>query len=250
MALGFVGTGTIAAAMVEGLGGEEIILSPRGAATAAELAARFAGVRVAADNQAVVDAAETVVLAIRPQVAEEVVRALRFRPGQRVVSLVAATTIGRLQDWIGPGVTLLRAVPLPFVAARSGVTPVFPPDPWTEALFDRLGTAVPCRTEAEFDLIAVGSALMGTYFGILQSAQDWLTGQGLEPAAARTYLAGLFASLGQTAAASTQDFSALRAEFSTRGGLNEQMARVFAETGGTAALTAALDSVLTRVRGR
>ena len=74
MTLGFVGTGTIAAAMVEGLGGKDVLLSPRGADMAASLAARFPGVRVATSNQAVVDGCETVVLSVRPQVAEEVIR--------------------------------------------------------------------------------------------------------------------------------------------------------------------------------
>ena len=75
----------MAAAMVEGLDGQDIVLSPRGASVAADLARRFPGVTVAASNQSVVDQCDTVVLSIRPQVAE-VVRALRFRPGQQVLS--------------------------------------------------------------------------------------------------------------------------------------------------------------------
>ena len=101
MTLGFIGTGAIAAAMVEGLAPDRILLSPRGASVAADLAARFAGVTIAASNQAVVDGSDLVVLSVRPQVAEAVIRALRFRPGQKVLSLIAATGIDHLQDWIG-----------------------------------------------------------------------------------------------------------------------------------------------------
>ncbi len=165
MTLGFIGTGAMTAAMVEGLGGEDILLSPRGAEVAAGLARRFPGVRVAADNQAVVDGSDMVVLAVRPQVAEAVIRPLRFRPGQRVVSLIAATQIAALRDWIGFDLPIIRAIPLPFAADRAAVTPIFPPDADTAALFNRLGTALPCRDIAEFDLFAVGSALMGSYFG-------------------------------------------------------------------------------------
>jgi pyrroline-5-carboxylate reductase len=246
--LGFIGTGTIAAAMVEGLGGNAV-LSPRGAVLAAGLARRFPGVTVAASNQAVVDQCDLVVLAVRPQVVEEVVRGLRFRPGQKVLSLVAATQIETIRDWIGVDVPVIRAVPLPFVADRRCVTPILPPDAEVAALFDRLGQALECRSQAEFDLLAVGSALMGSYFGLLDVAQDWLVEQGLPDTAARSYLAGLFANLGRVAEASAKEFAALRDEYSTKGGLNEQMFRVVGEEGGEEALRTALDSVLKRVRG-
>lgn len=250
MTLGFIGIGTMAAAMVEGLGGGDILLSPRGAERAADLARRLPGVRVAASNQSVVDAAGTVVLAVRPQVVEDVVRALRFRSGQKVISVVAATPVERLRDWIGLDLPVIRAVPLPFVAERTCVTPIHPADAETEALFNRLGTALPCASLAEFDLLAVGSAMMGSYFGLLETVQDWLVEKGLPEAAARSYLAGLFANLGRVAEGGTVPFAALREEFSTKGGLNEQVFRSFAEAGGTTALTGALDGVLARVQGR
>ncbi|MFO1201503.1 MAG: pyrroline-5-carboxylate reductase [Tabrizicola sp.] len=245
---GFIGTGTIAAAMVEGLGGNAL-LSPRGAAMAADLAARFPGVSIAVSNQAVVDDSDLVVLAVRPQVAEEVVRPLRFRAGQKVLSLVAATQIETIRGWIGTDLPVIRAIPLPFVAKRRGVTPIFPADPDVADLFNRLGQAVDCRTLGEFDLFAVGSALMGSYFGILETAQTWMEAQGLPAPQARAYLAGLFANLGTVAEGSPQGFGTLREEYSTKGGLNEQVFRVFAEAGGTAALGEALDQVLARVRG-
>lgn len=246
--LGFIGTGNITAAMVEGLGGG-VVLSPRGAAMAARLAAQFPGMTVAATNQAVVDQCDMVVLAIRPQVAEEIVRSLRFRAGQKVLSLVAATSVEEIREWIGLDLPVIRAIPLPFVADRRCVTPIIPPDPEVAALFDRLGKAVECRTQEEFDLLATGSALMGSYFGLLEVAQDWLVERGLPETAARSYLAGLFANLGQVADGSGKPFGALREEYSTRGGLNEQVFRVFGAEGGVTALRVALDQVLARVKG-
>lgn len=248
MRLGFIGTGTIAAAMVEGLGGQAV-LSPRSAAVAADLARRFPDVTVAETNQAVVDQCGLVVLAVRPQVVEEVVRALRFRKGQKIISLVAATRIEAIKDWIGLEVPVIRAVPLPFVAERRCVTPIYPPDADVAALFDQLGQAVECRTMAEFDLLAVGSALMGSYFGLLGVAQGWLVSEGLPEAAARSYLAGLFANLGRVAEGSAKGFTDLREDYSTKGGLNEQMFQVFEEKGGAEALRTALSQVMQRVRG-
>jgi len=70
--LGFVGTGAITSAIVTGLnaagiGDDTILVSPRNAETAASLAAMFAGVTVAASNQAVLDGSDIVMLAVRPQ---------------------------------------------------------------------------------------------------------------------------------------------------------------------------------------
>lgn len=254
MRLGFIGAGTMTAAMVEGLcaGGQfgfEVLLSPRGAVVAADFARRFPEVTVAASNQMVVDGCDLVVLAIRPQVAEEVVRDLAFRPDQKVLSLIAATRIEWVRDWIGLDLPITRAIPLPFVANRKGVTPIYPPDREIAGLFATLGSAVECQTIQEFDLLAVGSALMGSYFGILETAQDWLVEQGLPEPAARAYLAGLFANLGGVAESGGTAFADLRQEYSTKGGLNEQIFRVFGEEGGARALQTALAQVLARVRG-
>ena len=250
---GFIGTGTITEAVVTGmLSGEgpapDIVVSPRSATTAARLAALSSTVLVARDNQHVVDATDMIFLAVRPNVAEDVVRALRFRSSQRVVSLVATLDHATLRGWIDAPVEVVRAVPLPFVARRSGVTVVFPSDRAVEALFSDLGTAVPCASIEEFDLLTTASALMGSYFGIMDHVVGWLQAKGLPPENARAYLAPLFSSLSTVAATTpTRSLEDLRHEFSTKGGLNEQMFSQFREHGGTAALTEALESVLARV---
>jgi pyrroline-5-carboxylate reductase len=102
----------------------------------------------------------------------------------------------------------------------------------------------------EFDLLAVGSAVMGSYFGILETVQGWLQAQGLPEVTARAYLGGLASCLGSVAEASPAGFATLREEYSTKGGLNEQVFRVFSEMGGKGALTGGLDSVLARVTGK
>lgn len=253
MKLGFVGTGTISEAIITGaltspLQISQVTVSPRNAETAARLAARFDAVRIGADNQAVVDAADMLFLAIRPQIAEGVVRALRFRPGQHVVSLIAATERATLEAWIGVPVILTHAVPLPFVAERKGVTAIYPPDAAVATFFAALGTAVETQTKAEYDRLSAASALMGTYFGILETGARWLVRNGLSYEQAKAYLTPLFSSLSETAAKSeSRSFADLRAEFSTRGGLNEQAANDFDRNGGTKAIEDALDGLLKRI---
>lgn len=253
--IGFVGTGAITEAMVRGLlagsaASTEIHLSPRSADIASRLAAEFPAVNVAKDNQEVVDRSGIVFLAIRPQVAREVIEALSFNPGQRVVSVVAATERQNLLDWIGADVRLVQAIPLPFVADRLGVTAIYPPDADVAALFDTLGTAIQCETKKEYDLLAAASALMATYFGVMEFATDWLTEKGLERSKGHAYIARLFQSLAERAQRPGIDsFSDMSGEFATKGGLNEQVLADFDTGGGKAALNQALDRVLNRIEG-
>lgn len=254
MKIGFIGTGDITEAIVTGLISSdypitEIILSERNRAKSAGLAAADSRIRVTSDNQQIVDDADLVFLAVRPQVAEKVLRPLKFRDGQPVASLIATLTVETLLDWIGTPVKLTRSIPLPAVANRRGVTAVFPADEQLESLYAVLGPVVVADTLDEFDSYAASSALMGLYFGIMGTATDWLCAQGATSENAQSYLTKVFLELSRTAD-SSQDtsFAHLRQEHSTAGGLNEQMFDVFASLGGTEALTQALDTVAKRVR--
>ncbi|WFU50633.1 pyrroline-5-carboxylate reductase [Sinorhizobium terangae] len=254
MRIGFVGTGAITEAMVTGIAGSdldvaEILVSPRNRETAARLAGRFPSVRIAKNNQEVVDNTDILFLAVRPQIAEEVIGGLAFRQGQTIVSVIAATDRSKLVTWIGEEVELTQAIPLPFVADRQGVTAIYPPNSRIAAIFAAIGRAVECETKDEYDLLAVASSLMGTYFGILDRTTDWLAEKGMAREKARSYLAPLFASLAQTAVSADQTpLDILRREFSTPGGLNEQVFEDF-DRGGTRVLTDALERVLRRVQG-
>jgi pyrroline-5-carboxylate reductase len=252
-ALGFIGTGTITAAMVRGLKtsslrDRQVILSPRNAATAAELARTFDGVTVAHSNAAVAAACRDLVLAVRPQVAEAVLRDLQLGPDHRVVSLIAGLDHRTVAAWTGAG-SVCRAIPLPFIATGRDMTPVYPPDPAALALFGALGGALPVAARPDFDTLATLSALMGSFFGLAEIAAGWAAGQGLPADQAQHYVARLFANLADALRANPLAAEALREEHSTRGGLNEQLFRDFRTLGGEAALRGALDAVMARVAG-
>ena len=80
----YVGVGALASAIVTGLcegvaDPPTIVLSPRNAEASAALAARYGSVTVAADNQAVVDAADLVIVTLRRAHAD-VLGELTWRP--------------------------------------------------------------------------------------------------------------------------------------------------------------------------
>lgn len=253
MRLGFVGTGVIADAIVRGLLAAHlpitsIVVSPRNAQTAVGLAGLSPLVRLGRDNQDVVDSADWVFLAIRPQICQEVVRSLHFRPDQKVVSLVATVRHESLNEWIPGARSITRAVPLPAVADRQGVTAIYPHDAQLKGLFACLGTVIECEDRRQFDLITTASAVMGTYFGILNICQEWLVEMGLQDGDATAYLKALVQGLSEDMKGSgLESFEGLRLGHSTPGGLNDQMYQIFALTGGVSSLRTGLNSVLERV---
>lgn len=250
--IGFIGTGTITAAMVRGIRASDklrdwpVLLSPRNAELAAQLAGAFAGVTVGQSNQDVADRSELLVLAVRPQIAQEVLTGLALRADHRVISLIAGLDHEQIARWTGAG-RVCRAIPLPFVAQGRDATPVFPPDPEAVALFGALGQALPVATQRDFDAFAALSALMASFFGIAEIASDWGARQGLTPDQSRAYVGQLFGNLGEVLRQDPLAVERLRAEHATRGGLNEQLFAEFRSLGGEAALQAGLDGILRRV---
>ncbi|MCS6969873.1 MAG: pyrroline-5-carboxylate reductase [Planctomycetota bacterium] len=113
--LAFIGGGNMATAMVQGLrrapSPPPITVSEPRAEQRALL--RDLGVAVTADNRAAVAAARVVVLAIKPQIAAEVVPELAtaWTPAHCLISILAGTTTARLAGWLPPGARIVRAMP-------------------------------------------------------------------------------------------------------------------------------------------
>jgi pyrroline-5-carboxylate reductase len=197
MKLGFVGTGAITAAIVTGLSSaiaeqQTIRLSPRNANIASDLATRFPRVSVASSNQDVLDCSDIVVLAVRPQVASNVVSELRFRPDHRVISLISTFSLASISVLVTPATKVTRAVPLPSVAARQSPTAIFPPDTIVAELFGRLGTVFEVERANEFDALSTATATVASYFAFAEAIASWLVRHGVPDSKARDYVARIF----------------------------------------------------------
>lgn len=254
MRLGFLGTGTITSATVTGLSAARceyaMVLSPRNEAVAADLARRFPSVAVASSNQALVDECETVVIAVRPQIAEEVLKELRFSADQNVISVVSGFSVARLAGLVAPAAKITRAVPLPSAARRGSPTAIYPRDRLTVELFGHLGTAFAVDTEREFDALCTITATMAAYFAFAGGAAGWLTQQGIAAQEARDYVAQIFLGLAETAVGRQgSSFEQLATDHATRGGTNEQVLTYLRGHGVFERFAEALDGVMRRVTG-
>ncbi|MCB6185008.1 NAD(P)-binding domain-containing protein [Leeia sp. TBRC 13508] len=250
--IGFIGTGRISAAMIDGLAKtvghtDQVWISPRNAILAKALKTRHAHVEIAKDNQEIIDHCETIVISVRPQIVSEVLSELCFKPNQIVISLVATLSIEQLKELIKVPVALNRAVPLPFVENQRDTTLVYPKaTPHCRDLFNRLGQIIEIEDINLLNVFTVASAMMGTYFSLLDNLSLWMQEKGVEEGDAKLYLSNLFNELGHIAKQPTS-FAHLQDEYSTPGGLNERMAKSFLNADTQSHLFGALNQLLATV---
>lgn len=253
MKLGFIGTGALTAAIVTGLksfadNAVSILLSPRNEEIAADLVSRFEDVRVAPDNQAVLDGSDMVMLAVRPQVAHQVIPSLRFRPDHRVVSLIATISLQEISTLVAPAHRLTKALPMPMIALRQGATIISPPDKDIATFFGKLGKAIEVEDAREFDALSVVTATYASYFKYLDTVHSWLRSQGVDEIKGRDYIASLFKALANAPdTAPEADFMHLSQDYATRGGINEQILRELTDAGLFDIFAQSLDRVHKRI---
>lgn len=118
MVVGFIGSGNMAAAMARGWAGEfeRMLFSDSGSGRAAALAAELGG--EAGSNAEIAAQADLLVVAVKPAQLEAV--AAELGAAQRVVSILAAISVQRLQEEF-PGAEVLRVMPNLGVEVRKGV---------------------------------------------------------------------------------------------------------------------------------
>jgi pyrroline-5-carboxylate reductase len=248
--VGVVGVGAIAAAVVEAIltgprGGDvEVVLSPRSPARVRDLDARFASVRLADDNQAVLDGSDVVVLAVLPRQVADVCAALSFRPGHVVASLAAGWPPSLLREHVAPATTLCQLIPLPMIAMHTGPIVMFPEVPTVTAVLEGCGEVVVLDDESDVLVLSCASASMSTYFQLQTTLVGWATTQGLRRELAADYVAALFQGLAAEGATVPVDrLGSLAVEHETPGGLNEQVRRALTDAGLFAELTHQLDDL-------
>jgi len=247
--LGIVGVGAIAEAIVTGLCEAEdtptsIHLSPRSAGRASRLAARYPSVQVAESNPTVVDRADVVLLCMRPQDARAALPNLPFRPEQAVISVMAGVRMGALRALVAPAEDLVRAIPLPAVARRSGLTAIHPEHELARAIFDALGGAIAVDDEGMLDALSASTATIAAHLAYLDTISRWLAARGIPPADATRYVAAVFGALSGT---EPDDFRTLADEYATAGGINEQFLAALRRAGTFEIVEGLLDDVVDRL---
>jgi pyrroline-5-carboxylate reductase len=260
--IAFVGGGNMGRALVAALRGRghpagRIAVGEAHEATRLALQRDFPGVLVGADNLAAVEGAGLVVLAVKPQEMATVVAALR-EPLQRqrpvVLSIAAGLRVGDLQDWCGPGVPVVRAMPNRPALVGAGATglfagPTVPPAAraLAEDLLQAAGSVTWIDDESLMDAVTAVSGSGPAYFFLLAEALAAAgVAQGLSPEAARRLAVATLHGAGTMAARGDGDLARLRSEVTSRGGTTEAALRALEDARFREAVAAAVAAAVQR----
>jgi pyrroline-5-carboxylate reductase len=116
--IGFIGAGAMAEALISGLlvsgkvTSKEIIASDI-SKNRREMIGREYGIEVIADNREVVSKSDYIILAVKPQIIDEVLEELsnEFNTKQKILSIAAGVETAKIEEKIGLEVPVVRVMP-------------------------------------------------------------------------------------------------------------------------------------------
>lgn len=248
MKVGILGVGNLAAYLVQGAqrGGHEFVLSPRGAAKAADLAQRF-GCAVAASNQALVDACDHVLVCLPAAEGLAVLRGLRFRAGQSVCSAMAGAALDELRAAVAPAGAIQSMMPGYANAFSAGPTFLYPANPDWAQFFASCGPVHEMPDARSFETAAVFGAMSGASVFLMRQLAAWYEAEGLDAATARRLVAETLRGNAEVLLQSAEPLDAICKGVTTPGGITEQLLCDLNRDGALASWHGAMTRVLHRM---
>ena len=228
MNLGFIGTGKIASSVIEGIctskiSFKKIFISPRNKNIAKTLKNKFRKVIIAKDNQQIVDKCNWVFLSVTPTVGEKIIKELKFKSNQTIISFISTITLPKLRKSIKVKAKIVRAIPLPPISLKKGPVPICPPNKNVKAFFNKIGTTVEIKNENSSINFWSTSGMMAPFYQLLSVMTDWLVKRGVKRSNAQKYITSLFLALSEDAVVnSKRGLKYLVKDSQTPKGLNEQ----------------------------
>ncbi len=237
MNLGFIGTGKIASSVITGICTskikcKKIIISQRNKKIAQTLRRKFKKIIIAKDNQQIIDKCDWVFLSVTPTVGERIIKDLKFKSRQTIISFISTITLSQLKKAIKVKAKIVRAIPLPPISLRKGPVPICPPNLKVKKFFNQLGTTVEIKKEKLSINFWSTSGMMAPFYELLRVMTNWLVKRGVKKNNAQQYITSLFLALSEDAVVnSKKDLKHLVKDSQTPKGLNEQGVRELTKAG-------------------
>ena len=253
MKLGFIGTGKIAASVITGICNSDIsfkkiIISPRNKSISKKLKKKFKKVNIAENNQEIVNKCNWVFLSVTPTIGKKIIKDLRFKTNQTIISFISTITLAQLKKAIKVKTTIVRAIPLPPISLKKGPVPICPPNKKIKDFFNKIGTTVEIKNEKSSINFWSISGIMASFYELLKVMTDWLVKRGVKRNDAQKYITSLFLALSEDAVAnSKKDLKHLVKDSQTPKGLNEQGVKELTKAGFYKSLEKTLNSIHKRL---
>ena len=209
---------------------------------------KFRKIIIAKDNQEIVDKCDWIFLSVTPTVGNKIIKDLKFKSTQTVISFISTITLTQLKKAIKVKAKIVRAIPLPPISLKKGPVPICPPNKKVKAFFDKVGTTVEIKNEKLSINFWSTSGMMAPFYQLLSSMTDWLVKRGVKRDSAQKYITSLFLALSEDAVVnSKKDLKYLVKESQTPKGLNEQGVKELTKAGFYKSLEKTLNSIYKRL---
>jgi pyrroline-5-carboxylate reductase len=253
MKLGFIGTGKISSSVITGICNsnisyKKIIISARNLKIAKHLKKKFKKISIEKDNQKIINLCDWIFLAVTPSVGEKIIKNLKFRSNQTIISFISTITLSELKKMIKVKSDIVRAIPLPPISLKQGPVPICPPNKKVKRFFNKIGTTIEIKNEKLSINFWSTSGMMASYYDLLRTISEWLVKKGIKREDAQKYITSLFLALSQDAVVnSKKELKYLVKESQTAKGLNEQGLKEMSKRGVYKSVVSTLNSIHKRL---
>ncbi|WP_333607614.1 pyrroline-5-carboxylate reductase [Arsukibacterium sp.] len=241
----FIGAGNMArcviAAMVKaGYPAQHIIAANRSQPMLTALADDY-GIRTTLNNIEAVEQADVIVLAVKPQMMQQVSEALVAGAPEIAdklfVTLAAGIEVSRYQQWLGK-IRIVRAMPNTPALLAQGVTGLFASGcsnyecAFVDHMFSGTGMTVWLQQEEQINhIIAVTGSAPAYFFYFMQAMQQVAEQLGFEPEQAKAMVAKTALGAASMALQGEHSFAELRAQVTSKGGTTHEAVTTFERLG-------------------
>ena len=224
-----------------GISNKDISVSEPKADLREKLANDF-GVNALEENTSAVMGANVIVLAVKPQILQEVVTPLGnlvAEAGPLLISVAAGVACSSIERWAGGDPALIRVMPNTPALIGAGISALYANSnvgvdqrALAEKIVAAVGKTVWIKEEGLMDIVtAVSGSGPAYFFYVMQAIRDAAMREGLDAETAR--LLSLETALGaaRLALASTEDPGNLQAQVTSPGGTTEAAIKILEDSG-------------------
>lgn len=261
--IGFIGAGNMARSLIGGLLANDwpakgILVADPDEAQRLGVSDGF-GIKTLADNDEIARLADILVLAVKPQVIEQVARELADAVQAKqclVVSIAAGVRSTDLERWLGGAAPLVRAMPNTPALVGSGATGLYANQQTTrkqrdaaESLMRACGVTVWVESETLLDVVTALSGSGPAYFFLMMEALEAAAMKaGLPRDTARLLTLETAFGAAKMALEGGEEPAQLRQRVTSPGGTTEKAIQAFEDAGLRDACAQAINAAVARAQ--
>ncbi len=259
--IGFIGGGNMATSLISGLiasghSPQQLWVSDINQDALKSLADNL-NVNVSSSNDDVINEADVIVLAVKPQVLRDVAKSASALIRQKkplVVSIAAGITQNSLSRWLGPDIAIVRCMPNTPALVLTGATALHANNKVTaeqrnlaETILRSVGIALWVQDENQLDAVTAVSGSGPAYFFLLMEAMEKTAVElGLNDVTARLLVQQTALGAAKIALESSESPEQLRKQVTSPGGTTQQAIEAFQQGGFTELVSKALHAARDR----